>query len=145
MNLKSSRIFITILIIFLSFPTFGNAKVGEDLFDSAKLQGSIPYQPYADSNYTSVYTPWFKMFHVATDLQIQIVDKEGRSINNCEVSIGYTGFTLTEEVDETGILNELFTLAKGEYFIYIDSLDLYGRFYVNELTNDKSIIVVTLE
>ena len=83
--------------------------------------------------------------YVATDLQIQIVDKEGRSINNCEVSIGYTGFTLTEEVDETGILNELFTLAKGEYLIYIDSLDLYGRFYVNELTNDKSIIVVTLE
>lgn len=71
MNLKSSRIFITILIIFLSFPTFANAKVGEDLFDSAKLQSSIPYQPYADSNYTSVYTPWFKMFHVATDLQKQ--------------------------------------------------------------------------
>lgn len=83
--------------------------------------------------------------YIATDLKIQVLDKNGVPLNNCEVSIGYTGFTLTETIDETGIINELFTLTKGEYIVYIDNLNLTGRFYVNELTNNESLILVKLE
>ncbi len=83
--------------------------------------------------------------YVASDLKIQVIDKDGALLTNCEVSIGYTGFALIETVDETGIINELFTLSKGEYLVYIESLDLYGSFYVNESTDSDSLIVVKLE
>ena len=71
MNFKNNKIIILALILCLAFPTFAFAKVGEDLFDPAKLQSTINYQPYANSKFTSYYTPWFKMFHIATKMQKQ--------------------------------------------------------------------------
>lgn len=81
---------------------------------------------------------------MATDVRVQVVNEDGIPYSNPGVSIGYAGYALIEPVDESGIFNDLFILAKGEYLAYIESLDVYGRFFVNELTTDESVIVVTL-
>jgi uncharacterized GH25 family protein len=81
---------------------------------------------------------------IATDLKIQIIDKEGNPLSNCEIEIGYTGLTLSTTVNETGIINQLFTLSKGEYIIILSSTDSYAKFYINESTEDESLIVVQL-
>ncbi len=83
--------------------------------------------------------------HLATDVQIQVVSQEGTPFSNCEISIGYPGYTLTDTTDDNGTINELFILAKGEYLVYIDSFNVSGRFFINELTEDKSIITVALK
>lgn len=81
---------------------------------------------------------------IATDIRIQVVDQEGISYSNIEVGIGYPGYSLIEEVDENGMFDELFVLAKGEYLVYIEERNLSGRFVINELTDDGAVVVVTL-
>lgn len=82
---------------------------------------------------------------IATDIRVQVVDQEGTPYSNVEVGIGYPGYSLIEKVDENGMFNELFVLAKGEYLVYIEECDLSGRFVINELTDDGAVVVVTLD
>ncbi len=82
---------------------------------------------------------------IATDIRVQVVNQEGIPYSNVKVEIGYTGYSLIEEVDENGMFDELFVLAQGEYLVYIEGSDLYGRFVINELTDDGAVIVVTLD
>ena len=82
--------------------------------------------------------------YIATDIKVQVQNKDGIPYNNIDISIGIPGYSLTETVDEHGVFDELFVLAKGEYLVYISDEGLHGRFVVNELTNDESLIVVTL-
>lgn len=82
---------------------------------------------------------------IATDIRIQVVDQEGIPYSNIEVGIGYPGYSLIEEVDENGMFDELFVLAKGEYLVYIEERNLSGRFVINELTDDGAVVVVTLD
>ena len=83
--------------------------------------------------------------YIANDVKVQVLSKDGIPYSNIEVSIGIPGYSFTETVDENGVFNELFVLKKGEYLVYIQGAGLHGRFFVNELTNDESLIVVTLD
>lgn len=82
---------------------------------------------------------------IATDIRIQVVDQEGIPYSNIAVGIGYPGYSLIEEVDENGMFDELFVLAKGEYLVYIEERNLSGRVVINELTDDGAVVVVTLD
>lgn len=81
---------------------------------------------------------------IASDLKIQVVDESGKPYRNVDVSIGYSVYTLETTLDENGIIDELFTLAEGEYLISIDENNAYGRFVINNLTDDNSTIIVPL-
>lgn len=83
--------------------------------------------------------------YIANDIKVQVQSNDGIPYSNIEVSINARGYSLNETVDENGVIDELFVLAKGEYLVYISGEGLRGRFVVNESTSDESIIVVTLD
>lgn len=102
-----------------------------------------PYNKNADIWIHKVYL--IPKSYIATDIQIQAISATGVPYSNLEISIGYPGYSLTTFTNENGIVNSLYILAKGEYLLFIEEIGVAGRFMINELTEDYSTIVVTLE
>ena len=68
--MKKLVFFIIALSLLLSIhiPVLATSNVA----DPAKLPESVKITPYADSQFTSVYSPWLKLFHMTTTKQKEL-------------------------------------------------------------------------
>lgn len=64
-NVKS--VLAIMVAVSMLLPTVSLAAVGEKYNDVGKLQDSLVYAPYADTQTTSEYAPWLKMIHFTTE------------------------------------------------------------------------------
>ncbi len=67
--MKKLYLIVISIILILAIPTAAFAAVGEPMISHSRLPKDIYITPYADTQYTTVYSPWLKLIHIMTEAQ----------------------------------------------------------------------------
>lgn len=118
-NVKS--VLAIMVAVSMLLPTVSFAAVGERYNDVGKLQDSLNYAPYADTQATSKYAPWLKMIHFTTENEYKDELVGGEACQQIRaIAASADGKTVLAGTDTNGIWR---TENGGTYWYNVGGFD----------------------